>query len=84
MGTSAPHLGFQVNAILKLAVEPSVAMQTPARAVNWTANSDGDLVRRRAAPFPKGYALEQGDWSLLDPVRARGRIWRGVPGSASA
>jgi hypothetical protein len=23
------------------------------------------------APFPKGYALEQGDWSLLDPVRAR-------------
>jgi len=23
------------------------------------------------APFPKGYTLEQGDWSLLDPVRAR-------------
>ena len=23
------------------------------------------------APFPKGYALEQGDWALLDPVRAR-------------
>src|SRR5258708_23475374 len=23
------------------------------------------------APFPKGYALEQGDWSLRDPVRAR-------------
>ena len=22
------------------------------------------------APFPKGYALEQGDWSLLDPVKA--------------
>ncbi len=22
-------------------------------------------------PFPKGYALEQGDWSLLDPVKAR-------------
>ena len=21
------------------------------------------------APFPKGYALEQGDWSLLDAVR---------------
>jgi len=27
-------------------------------------------------PFPKGYAVEQGDWSLLDPVRARGRIFR--------
>ena len=23
------------------------------------------------APFPKGYTLEQGDWSLLDPVKAR-------------
>ncbi len=23
------------------------------------------------APFPKGYALEQGDWALLDPVKAR-------------
>lgn len=22
------------------------------------------------APFPKGYALEQGDWALLDPVKA--------------
>jgi hypothetical protein len=24
------------------------------------------------APFPQGYTLEQGDWSLLDPVKARG------------
>lgn len=23
------------------------------------------------APFPKGYVLPDGDWSLLDPVRAR-------------
>jgi hypothetical protein len=23
------------------------------------------------APFPKGYVLEQGDWALLDPVKAR-------------
>jgi hypothetical protein len=23
------------------------------------------------APFPKGYVLEDGDWSLLDPVKAR-------------
>lgn len=31
------------------------------------------------APFPKGHKLEQGDWSLLDPVRARPRMWRDVP-----
>ncbi len=28
------------------------------------------------APFPKGYLLEQGDWSLLDPVRDRPPFWR--------
>ena len=27
-------------------------------------------------PFPKGNTLEQGDWSLLDPVRARPKMWR--------
>jgi hypothetical protein len=30
-------------------------------------------------PFPRGFEVEQGDWSLLDPVRARGRIWRDAP-----
>jgi hypothetical protein len=28
------------------------------------------------APFPKGRALEQGDWSLLDAVRGRPQLWR--------
>lgn len=28
------------------------------------------------APFPKGYTLEQGDWSLLDPVKARAGMLR--------
>ena len=27
-------------------------------------------------PFPKGHVLEQGDWSLLDPVRKRPKMWR--------
>jgi hypothetical protein len=29
-------------------------------------------------PFPKGHVLEQGDWSLLDPVRARPPMYRVV------
>jgi hypothetical protein len=28
------------------------------------------------APFPKGYVLEQGEWSLLDAVRRRAPFWR--------
>jgi hypothetical protein len=29
------------------------------------------------APFPQGHVVEQGDWSLLDPVRARKPMyWR--------
>ena len=31
------------------------------------------------APFPKGYTLEQGDWALLDPVKARLGTLRRAP-----
>ena len=31
------------------------------------------------APFPKGHVLPEGDWSLLDPVRARGGSLRRAP-----
>lgn len=29
-------------------------------------------------PFPEGYEIDDGDYSLLDPVRARGAIYRRV------
>jgi hypothetical protein len=29
--------------------------------------------------FPKGFEVEQGDWSLLDPVRARAPFYRRTP-----
>jgi hypothetical protein len=32
------------------------------------------------APFPKGFEVPAGDYDLLDPVRARGPIWRDAPG----
>lgn len=34
------------------------------------------LGQEARAPFPKGYAVEQGDWSLLDAVRNRPLLWR--------
>jgi len=30
------------------------------------------------SPFPKGHVVEQGDWSLLDPVKKRPPMWRKV------
>ena len=32
------------------------------------------------APFPLGHTLEQGDWSLLEAVRGRARMWRDLDG----
>lgn len=29
-------------------------------------------------PYPKGFEVEQGDWSLLDPVRKRPKLYREV------
>ena len=28
------------------------------------------------APFPQGFDVPQGDWSMLDAVQKRGKIWR--------
>jgi hypothetical protein len=30
------------------------------------------------APFPEGYVVEEGDWSLLDPVKRRPKFYREV------
>ena len=38
------------------------------------------LGREPRPPFPRGHVLEQGDWSLLDAVRGRPRMWRDVDG----
>ena len=31
-------------------------------------------------PYPKGHVLEPGDWSLLDAVRGRPRMWHDIDG----
>src|ERR1700730_5301426 len=36
------------------------------------------LGREPRPPFPKGHVVEQGDWSLLDPVRKRSPMYRVV------
>ena len=34
-------------------------------------------------PFPRGHKLEPGDWSLLDKVKGRPRMWRDVDGKGA-
>ncbi|EIM29945.1 hypothetical protein [Microvirga lotononidis] len=36
------------------------------------------LGMERRPPFPLGFDVPQGDWSLLEPVRLRGKIYRDV------
>jgi hypothetical protein len=38
-----------------------------------------DRLGVRNPPQPEGYDLEPGDTSLLDPVRARPKLWRDAP-----
>ena len=39
----------------------------------------GGLGLEARPPYPKGYQVVQGDLSLLEPVRARGKIYRDAP-----
>ncbi|MGE0222541.1 MAG: hypothetical protein AB7S57_04710 [Acetobacteraceae bacterium] len=59
------------------------AVATLARVVLQTYYRDDRVVRSLGLeprpPFPKGHVLEDGDWSLLDAVRARPPMWRRVP-----
>jgi hypothetical protein len=56
------------------------AVATLARVVLQCYYRDDRVVRSLGLeprpPYPKGHVLEDGDWSLLDPVRARRQMWR--------
>jgi hypothetical protein len=40
------------------------------------------LGREARPPFPKGHAMPESDWSLLEPVKARPPLWRDDRGRA--
>lgn len=64
----------------RLRAEGGAAVATLSRVVLQCYYRDDRVVRSLGleprAPYPKGHELEQGDWSLLDPVRARPAFWR--------
>jgi hypothetical protein len=59
------------------------ALATLSRVVLQCYYRDDRVVRSLGLeprpPFPQGHTLEQGDWSLLDKVRARPKMWRDAP-----
>jgi hypothetical protein len=66
-----------INDYYKSGAAPIVAL---GRVVLGAYYRDDRILRslgqEARAPFPKGYTLEQGDWSLLDAVRDRPPLWR--------
>jgi hypothetical protein len=65
---------------MALRAKGGAAVATLARVVLQCYYRDDRVVRSLGLeprpPYPKGHALEDGDWSLLDPVRARPPMWR--------
>jgi hypothetical protein len=67
-------------AALELRAKGGAAVAALTRVVLQCYYRDDRVVRSLGLeprpPYPKGHVLEQGDWSLLDPVRARPPMWR--------
>jgi hypothetical protein len=65
---------------LELRAKGGPAVATLTRVVLQCYYRDDRVVRSLGLeprpPYPKGHVLEDGDWSLLDPVRARSPFWR--------
>jgi hypothetical protein len=65
---------------MELRAKGGAALATLTRVVLQCYYRDDRVVRSLGLeprpPYPKGYVLEDGDWSLLDPVRARPPMWR--------
>jgi hypothetical protein len=65
---------------MELRAKGGAAVATLTRVVLQCYYRDDRVVRSLGLeprpPYPKGHVLEQGDWSLLDPVRARPPMWR--------
>ncbi|HTT80960.1 MAG TPA: hypothetical protein VMF86_14890 [Stellaceae bacterium] len=63
-----------------LRAQGGMAVATLARVVLQCYYRDDRVVRSLGLeprpPYPQGHVLEDGDWSLLDPVRARPPFWR--------
>jgi hypothetical protein len=65
---------------MELRAKGGAAVATLTRVVLQCYYRDDRVVRSLGLeprpPYPKRHVLEDGDWSLLDPIRARPPMWR--------
>ena len=68
------------TAAMELRTRGGPAVATLTRVILQCYYRDDRVVRSLGLelrpPYPKGHVLADGDWSLLDPVRARPPMWR--------
>jgi hypothetical protein len=84
LGRDAPTVGAALDHLAQLAGMPLAGLDAvrrdAVRVVLQCYYRDDRVLRSLGLelrpPFPKGYELEQGDWSLLDPVKARLSVLR--------
>jgi hypothetical protein len=77
---AALDLAQQAAVAMELRAKGGAAVATLTRVVLQCYYRDDRVVRSLGLeprpPYPIGHVLEDGDWSLLDPVRARPSMWR--------
>jgi hypothetical protein len=77
---AALDLAQQAAVAMELRGKGGAAVATLTRVVLQCYYRDDRVVRSLGLeprpPYPIGHVLEDGDWSLLDPVRARPSMWR--------
>ena len=70
------------QAVARLRAENGARLQALHRVIPQCYHRDDRVMRafgmEPRPPFPQGFEVEQGDWSLLDPVRARPKLFRPV------
>ena len=80
---AAQEVPRRLDAMAALRLRGGTEVAALSRAVLQCYYRDDRVVRSLGLeprpPFPQGHTLEQGDWSLLDPVRARPKLWRDAP-----
>ncbi len=79
-GRFATDANAREASVAQLRAEGGARLEVLHRVIAQCYHRDDRVMRafgmEPRPPFPQGFEVEQGDWSLLDPVRARSKLYR--------